>query len=1245
VESWSDAAVFVPRLLLARPVDAPRWWHADGTMVLIDISGFTSLSDQLARRGRVGTEDLVATLNRIFTLLLSATDDGGDVVKFAGDALLIFYDGPDHELRACHAAYVMQRLLGVVGAVELAGARARLRMSVGVQAGRFEFLVTGREHRNLILTGPALTQVMCLQDAAQAGEILIDRAIAAALPASSVGGERDGGVLLRRMRPVPSNSLMKSGRMAGRDTVAGYLPAAFASCPDLLGADSDHRRAAVGFVQVAGLDRQMADRTVLTRIDALTAVVEDSCIETETTLLYTDLAKDGFRYVLTAGAPRGVEDPDGRLLRALIRVCAFDGGLSLRAGASAGAVFAGAVGAPFRRTYTVMGDTINLAARLTARAPSGRVLTHAPLLDRSLTHFAAERHDPLTVKGKPDPIPVAVVRDVIAQRGRPLTEVPFVGRPAELAVLADVLERARRGRGSVVEIIGDAGLGKSRLAGEALSRGGLPVIRLAADPYGAQVPYRGLQLLLRPLLGVGPADDADAAGGKLTAVVSERAPELLRWLPLLAPAVGAAVAPTQAVVDLDAQFRTARLHDAVRGLVRALLSDPTLILIDDAQWIDETSARALATAFADAPLGVILTRRDTDGGLRGSETMTTVQLRLAPMDPESARQLVSERTRRALRSSEVHTIVGRGGGSPYFLLELATAGAGGVLPETVEDLVGARIDSLETSERDTLRQAAVLGSRFHSDLYATATGDRGSLDGLAGPALASFVTADRDGTITFKHEIYREVAYGQLTFRARRHRHRLAAEAIEGSPNLAGDARLPMLALHFYSAGVWDRAFDYAAQAAAEARGRFASDEAAAFCRTAIDAGRRAGVQPADLRDLYVALGDSCRILGRLDEAYKAYRLARRQVSDPSHLVVVLEKMAFVQLEHGRFTAARRGIAEIKRIARNLPAALQTEVIAEADLAATGADINMGRFADARKRVTRVIDNAESLKNLPAGKALIARAFALYDSAAGHLEGPGATRYGSQAIDIFREIGDLRNEARLGSNQAASLYYAGSWDEAVTLQKRTAEVADRIGDVVQVGVAAMNLAEILGYQGRLAEARVYLNDALKTFRAHNIPHALAHAYCFFGVVARLDGDLAGSRLLLDSAMSAMADAGVRDGFVVDEVISRRLELMVDEKAYADVTAQGLMLVARSPEPMSLVHQARVHRSTGRALRATGDRPSAERHLRASLRIARDLAMPYEIALTLDALSDTDDDNAREAARIFSSLGVRPHGRQ
>ena len=511
--------------------------------------------------------------------------------------------------------------------------------------------------------------------------------------------------------------------------MAHWLPAAFAARPDLLVAGSDHRRAAMGFVQVTGLHDLLAGGDAVSELDRLTAVVELGCAETGTTLLDTDVARDGFRYFLTAGAPHGIEDPEGRMLRALIRIVDA-GGPSVRAGATAGQVFAGPVGAPFRRTYSVMGDTTNLAARLTARAPAGCVLVHRPLLARSQTLFGLEEHEPVAVKGKTEPIPVAVLTEVLGQRGRPDADLAYVGRERELVVLADAMANARNGRGALVEMIGEAGLGKTRLAAEAIGRSGLPVVSVASDPYGATVPFLALRRLLRPLLGIGPQDDTVAAAHRLQTVVGERAPQLERWLPLLAPAVGADLPGSAAVDELDDRFRSARLNDAVRTLLSALLPSPTVVLLDDAQWVDQSSAEVLAAVLADVarrPWVVVLTRRDGDDGLHGDD-LESVQLRLDPVPGPVARDLLRIASAGALRPAELDAIIGRADGNPYFLIELAAArGLGGDLPGSIEELVGLRIDDLEAADRDVLRQAAVLGSRFPITLLARATGITGPL--------------------------------------------------------------------------------------------------------------------------------------------------------------------------------------------------------------------------------------------------------------------------------------------------------------------------------------------------------------------------------------------------------------------------------------------------------------------------------------------------------------------------------------
>jgi tetratricopeptide (TPR) repeat protein len=956
------------------------------------------------------------------------------------------------------------------------------------------------------------------------------------------------------------------------------------------------------------------------------------------------VARDGFRYFLTAGAPHGVEDPEGRMVRALLRIVE-EGGPTLRAGTAAGQVFAGAVGAPSRRTFSVMGDTTNLAARLTARAPAGRVLAHAPALARSRTTFSTTAHDPLTVKGKKEPVPVAVVTDVVGRRARADVELAFVGRERELTELGELLEGTRRGAGSVAEVIGEAGLGKTRLAAEAIRRSGLPSVTLVSDPYGAMVPFLALRRLLRPLLGLADADDPAASAERLRDIARDRAPQVERWLPLVGPVVGADV-PSSAVVDeLDDRFRTARLRDAVRHLLDVLLPAPAVALVDDAQWVDQSSAEVLAGVFADVgsrPLAVLLTRRDTDEGLRGSDDLATTVLRPEPVSAGVARDLLLEASGGSLRPAELDAIIGQADGNPYFLIELAASGRTGELPGTIEELVGLRIDDLDGADRDVLRQAAVLGATFPASLFAQATGipDLGEL--VRGSGLTAFLDAADDGTITFRRDVFRETAYAQLTFRRRRRVHHAAALAIDGSPQLAGGARLPLLSLHWSAAGVWPQAYACSREAAEEARTQFANEEAAVFCRRALDAGRRCGASREETRSLQVTLGEVLNLAGRPEEAVRAYQAARRAGTDPADAVDVVYRIGMVRRGEGRLPAALAAARQVRSLAPSLPPVEAEQWLAEADLLAAGARFWQGRSVDARRLSLEVVARAETL---PPGRdrtRLLARAYALHDTAVVELDGR-AGDYGERPVEMFADIGDLYNQCRFCVNVAIGHYYEGRWDRAIEMYRQSLELAERTGDVFSVAVAQMNIGELLAHQGRCAEARELLATSMASLWALHMPLAAAHAACYLGIAARIEGDLGEASARFDDSARLFAEAGRTDGFSMDELATRRLELLVDRGDLEVALAEGGSLLLRTPGPVPM-HRARVHRSVGLALWAAGDRAAAAEHLADSLRSADEVSSTYESALTRLAqaelgLGDPDETLGR-AVPFLESIGVR-----
>ncbi len=180
----------VPTVLLDHLAEAPDQLvrSLEATVVFADVSGFTKLSERLARSGREGAERLLVTINSCFSALLAdAYGNGASLIKFGGDALLLWFDGEGHAARACDAAVAMRRTLRSIVAGRAGGERLSLRMSVGVHSGRFDTFLVGSSHREYLICGPAASTVVEMEAAAQTGQILVSPETARLLPARCTG--------------------------------------------------------------------------------------------------------------------------------------------------------------------------------------------------------------------------------------------------------------------------------------------------------------------------------------------------------------------------------------------------------------------------------------------------------------------------------------------------------------------------------------------------------------------------------------------------------------------------------------------------------------------------------------------------------------------------------------------------------------------------------------------------------------------------------------------------------------------------------------------------------------------------------------------------------------------------------------------------------------------------------------------------------------------------------------------------
>src|SRR6266480_4380098 len=173
--------------------------EVEGTVVFVDISGFTKMSERLARHGKVGAEEVTDVLGSVFArLLVVAYENGGSLVKFGGDALLLFFSEEDHEMRGARAAFGMRRELRSAGRIETTAGLVTLRMSVGVNSGAFQLFLVGGSHQELMVAGPAATETVLMENTAGAGDILLGPSTARALPPGVLGAAKGNGILLRR---------------------------------------------------------------------------------------------------------------------------------------------------------------------------------------------------------------------------------------------------------------------------------------------------------------------------------------------------------------------------------------------------------------------------------------------------------------------------------------------------------------------------------------------------------------------------------------------------------------------------------------------------------------------------------------------------------------------------------------------------------------------------------------------------------------------------------------------------------------------------------------------------------------------------------------------------------------------------------------------------------------------------------------------------------------------------------------
>ena len=1038
------------------------------------------------------------------------------------------------------------------------------------------------------------------------------------------------------------------------EELAQFVPVAL--CQLLLSGEvePEHRPATVAFVHYHGLDeiieRDGADLAGQ-RLDSLVRTIQVAADARAITFLASDIATNGGKVILTAGVPSTTGNDEEEMLLALRRVISGGPALPISVGVTWGRVFAGEVGTPYRRTYTVMGDTVNLAARLMARAPAGEIYASAEVISGSRTTFEVSSLEPFMVKGKKFPINALSVGDPQGSKSQRATGgLPLIGRDEELALLATAWERARGGNGQMVELAADAGMGKSRLVEEFLATSQPDrVIHTECRLYQAATPYFPFRQLLGEVWGLTDLDP-DASEKALFELVDRLAPELGPWLSLIGLALGLEIADSEEVSQLEDQFRPVRAMAVIGSLLEATMTDPVVFVVDDTHWMDEPSRDLLASLVSGMdryPWLFVLTRSLGAEGFLAPESPSVTRVELHPLGLDEARNLIFSATEEApLPPQQVELLARQADGNPLFLVELLQAlrhsGSLEEIPQSVEAMIAARIDTLPLSDRNLLRRLSVLGNGFEMEQVSAVLGMNGEVPQDPGGSLeglTDFLTV-AESRVDFQHSLIRDVAYDGLPYKTRERLHAQVGDATFAACRGRAEEFAEILSLHYFYAKRWSRTWRFSRMAGDRARENYFNHEAAAFYDRALISARHLDwVTQADRADVLTAMARVLYEAGSFDDAITSLREAARFVDDPVARADLRLSLARCYQKMGALSQALRETAlGLKQVeGRAPPEARRATARLRAFRTAILSDQLRPRMA--LKVGLQAVEEAEASGEMDA----LARAYTKIDEAYQILGLRDEAVHEERALEIFEELGDLSGILLLAINLGVQAYADGRWEDAITMYAKAQEVSRRSGNVAAEGAAAANLGEVLISRGQLDEAETVLQEARRVLRGQKV---IGFALFAETQLARLMMER-GDTQVAANALKQVIDEANRIGqpfFAVDAAV--HLADALTRSGDPDHALEVIDVAKDQAGEDAALYEVPLERLRAGALIVMGRSDEALHHVEPALASAREQRLVHEEALLLLLKAQTGLDQGdvfEEANRLLEDLGAsRPY---
>ena len=875
------------------------------------------------------------------------------------------------------------------------------------------------------------------------------------------------------------------------------------------------------------------------------------------------------------GAPVSHEDDAVRALLVALemhselkRVCSelpYDPELTLHVGVNSGHAIARILGSEARLDYGVLGDSIILAQRLESVAPPNE--TYVSDLTYRLTgdRFEFEPVGELTLKGKSEPVRAW---RLVGERVTPTSlRSAFVGRDRELAMLEAILAGLVDGKGAVVGLTGEAGVGKSRLTDATRQRAealGIRWLNARCLSYGAELAYWPLIDLLRRTADLRSELDPSEAAMRLQILlraVPNAVPYFARLLSVSTP-------EGDGVAALEPEAFRRGLHDAFASWLRALAAEnPVLLALEDLHWADNSTialVTELARVCGNERAALYLIGRPESEELAASiGGERSVSLRLEALDATGIHSLLESLLGDEIPRGLEEFVTARSAGNPFFVQELVRSlqeedvlvpADGGwrmrpgwdaqSLPATIEEVLSARLDALPRPAAALLQTVSVIGRRVRLPLLEAVEERPSEIE----PALAQLLESgllergrdEGEDVVMFHHALVQDAAYSRLLRRQRRTLHLRVAEVAESLYG-AGDETIDLLARHFYLGEAGEKAAEYLIRAGARARRLFANAEAILHYSRAVEVARDDSALAARLPDMLLELADLRDLVGDYDEALKVYTEVRDETQD----VLAWRGLASTLRKRGEFMKALAVVDQ----------AFSTDALAGRDLRPLWLERGwtlsvMGRYEEGVDAFEAGLILDERKDDEVAGQLLLQTARAetllgVHDAALEHA---------LSAERIFTDRDDPRGLASTLRIIGDAHRDAGRPDEAAEALRRGLALAERVGSAEEIGACLINLGLAEMERGELAEAVACDRRAIEEFERIGHGTGRATGYANLAEKLALRGDHEEALEQCEKALELSRAIG--NSVTVADALRTASRIRLEQGEFADAAAQA-----------------------------------------------------------------------------------------